>query len=428
MASNPLGVVVEAQHRGEALGITSVCSANPTVLEATIAHGAAGNHVVLIEATCNQVNQDGGYTGLTAADFKEWVERMAADAGLPPDHLVLGGDHLGPNPWRRLPAALALEKAEVLVRSFAAAGYLKIHIDASMKLGDDDPNVPLPPAVIASRAATLAAAAEDEVRRTGGGVKPWYVIGTEVPIPGGAEAGHDHLVVTTVEDVAETIELHRVAFADNGLDDAWSRVFAVVTQPGVEFGDKDIDEYDASAAVHLRRFVEGQESLVFEAHSTDYQTPEALREMVRDHFAVLKVGPALTFAYREAVFTLSRIEDEMFGVDASGIRGVIEEVMLDNPDTWAPYYSGDDADLAFARRYSFSDRMRYVLPDERIVAALNLMNENLRAEEIPWPLLSQYMPDQYRKIRAGALTTDPEVIARDRVTDLLDEYLNATTP
>lgn len=428
MASNPLDTVVAAQHRGEALGIASICSANPTVLEAAIAHGAKGNHVVLIEATCNQVNQDGGYTGLNAADFKEWVERMAVRAGLSADRLVLGGDHLGPNPWRRLPAAVALAKAEVLVRSFSAAGYLKIHIDASMKLGDDDPDDPLPASVIASRAATLASAAEDEINRAGGGIRPWYVIGTEVPIPGGAEAGHDHLVVTTVEDVAETIELHRAAFADRGLEDAWSRVFAVVTQPGVEFGDREIDEYEAPAAAHLSRFVESRQRLIFEAHSTDYQTPKALREMVRDHFAVLKVGPALTFAYREAIFALSRIEDEMFGEDASGIREIIDEVMLDNPDTWAPYYSGDDLDLAFARRFSFSDRMRYVLPDERIDSALKLMNENLGGLNIPWPLLSQYMPDQYRRIRAGTLAADPEAIARDRVTCILDEYLFATTP
>jgi D-tagatose-1,6-bisphosphate aldolase subunit GatZ/KbaZ len=427
MTSNPLNALVAAQHRGEAQGITSVCSANPTVLEATIAHGAQGDHIVLIEATCNQVNQHGGYTGMTARDFKEWVERMALEAGLPRERLILGGDHLGPNPWRNEPAEAALAKADTLVRSFAAAGYLKIHIDASMKLGDDDPNTPLSPAVIASRAASLAAAAEDEVALSGD-IRPWYVIGTEVPVPGGAEAGHDHLVVTATQDVEETIEVHRVAFADRGLEDAWARVFAVVTQPGVEFGDKDIDEYDSAAAAHLSRFIESRDGLVFEAHSTDYQTPSALREMVRDHFAVLKVGPGLTFAYREAVFALSLIEDAMYGDDASGIVQVIDEVMLDRPETWAPYYSGDDADLVFARKYSFSDRVRYVLPDERIVAALDRMNENLSSADIPWPLLSQHMPEQYRKIRAGSLATDPEAIARDYVTDLLDEYLLATTP
>lgn len=428
MTSNPLEVLVGAQSRDIALGITSICSANPTVLEASIAHGADGGHIVLIEATCNQVNQHGGYTGLGAVEFKTWVEEMASEAGLPSRRLVLGGDHLGPNPWRTQPAREALAEAEVLVRSFASAGYLKLHLDASMKLGDDDSNTPLPPSVIASRAAALAAAAEDEISRSGGSAKPWYVIGTEVPVPGGAEAGHDHLVVTTTEDVNETIELHRTAFVDAGLEDAWNRVFAVVTQPGVEFGDAEIDEYNTPAASHLSEFIEGTKGFVFEAHSTDYQTPDALKEMVRDHFAVLKVGPGLTFAYREGVFALSFIEDEMFGGRASGIRDVIERVMLDFPDTWAPYYSGDEADLAFARRFSFSDRVRYVLPDNRIEEALDRMLENLRSTEIPWPLLSQFLPIQYRKIRDGDLDSDPRAILVDKVTEVLDDYLFATSP
>jgi tagatose-1,6-bisphosphate aldolase non-catalytic subunit AgaZ/GatZ len=36
------------------------------------------NTEVLIEATCNQVNQDGGYTGMTPADFRRFVEDIAA--------------------------------------------------------------------------------------------------------------------------------------------------------------------------------------------------------------------------------------------------------------------------------------------------------------------------------------------------------------
>ncbi len=41
-------------------GITSVCSAHPLVVEAALRRGAAKDAVVLIEATCNQVNQEVG--------------------------------------------------------------------------------------------------------------------------------------------------------------------------------------------------------------------------------------------------------------------------------------------------------------------------------------------------------------------------------
>jgi D-tagatose-1,6-bisphosphate aldolase subunit GatZ/KbaZ len=85
--------------------------------------------------------------------------------------------------------------------------------------------------------------------------------------------------------------------------------------------------------------VEGIDSLVFEAHSTDYQTPQALQQLVRDHFAILKVGPALTFAMREALFALAAIEEELLPAHKrSGLRNVMENVMLDRPDFWQSHY------------------------------------------------------------------------------------------
>ena len=95
-----LGDRVKAMPRG----ITSVCSAHPLVIEAALRRAALDGAVALIEATCNQVNQDGGYTGMTPRDFRRFVEDIAAAVGFPVDRIILGGDHLGPNPWRTLPA------------------------------------------------------------------------------------------------------------------------------------------------------------------------------------------------------------------------------------------------------------------------------------------------------------------------------------
>ena len=143
---------------GAPRGIPSICSAHPLVLEACIDRAVADGGPLLVEATCNQVNQDGGYTGMRAADFRSFVTGLAAARGLAEARLILGGDHLGPNPWRHEPADTAMAKAETLVRSYAAAGFGKLHLDASMACaGDPDP---LPPEVIASRATSLCRAAE----------------------------------------------------------------------------------------------------------------------------------------------------------------------------------------------------------------------------------------------------------------------------
>lgn len=81
--------------------------------------------------------------------------------------------------------------------------------------------------------------------------------------------------------------------------------------------------------------------MIYEAHSTDYQTPHAYRELVRDHFAILKVGPALTFALREALFALDRIDREWNGeLKAAHLRDTLEQVMREQPQQWNRYYHG----------------------------------------------------------------------------------------
>ena len=345
MAGHPLDEIVDAKRRGEAVALASICSAHPVVVEETVRHAAAHGQLALVEATCNQVNQDGGYTGMRPADFHGQVRALALDVGLEPDRLLLGGDHLGPNPWRGAPADDAMAKAEELVSAFARAGFRKLHLDASMRCADDEPV--LAPAVIAQRCARLAAVADAAAGRASGSARELirYVIGTEVPVPGGGAGVDDTRVhVTTAADVAETIEVTRAAFTAHGVEDAWERVRFVVAQPGVEFCDAGVHEYAREAAAHLASFIEGQPKMAFEAHSTDYQTVPALRALVEDHFAVLKVGPALTNAYREGVFALSYVEDTLFDeASASGVRRVLDTAMCDNPTYWADYYSGGDA-------------------------------------------------------------------------------------
>ena len=153
-----------------------MCSANRLVLEASFAQAAKDGSLLLIEATSNQVNQDGGYTGQTPAQFRDYVHALAKERHFPAERLILGGDHLGPYPWRSMPAAAAMEKACAMVTAFAAAGFSKIHLDASMSCGDDP--VALAPEEIARRATQLCEAAELAVSGSSG--KPVYIIGTEV--------------------------------------------------------------------------------------------------------------------------------------------------------------------------------------------------------------------------------------------------------
>lgn len=412
------------RHAGQRQGIYSVCSAHPLVIEAAMLQALEDDTVLLVEATSNQVDQFGGYTGLRPADFIGFVQGIAARVGLPPKRVLFGGDHLGPNPWRDRPAHEAMALACDLLAAYAAAGFSKLHLDTSMRCADDPPT--LDDRVVAERAATLCASAEAAATTLANGVLPVYVIGTEVPVPGGAAEALDHVQATAPASARRTIDVHEEAFAAAGLQEAWSRVIALVVQPGVEFDHERVFDYRPSDARALSTVLDEASNLVFEAHSTDYQQPEALAALVRDGFAILKVGPGLTFALREALFALAAMETELVeDTQRSQLREVVERVMLDQPEAWQRYYHGDARQQHLLRVFSYSDRVRYYWHKPEIDAAARKLIDNLGSVPIQENVLSQYLPEQYRAVREGRLSPDPLALTLDRVRDALRPYAAA---
>jgi len=389
------------------------------VLKAAIAQARDSNEVVLIEATSNQVDQTGGYTGMRPADFRDLVMGLADEAGLTRTSIILGGDHLGPNRWRRLPPDTAMEHAEELVAAYVRAGFTKIHLDCSFSCAGDP--TPLSDEVVAERTARLINVAERSAGQQSARLS--YVIGTEVPVPGGAHEALDSVPPTSAPAAKQTLGAHREAFEVAGVERVWSRVAALVVQPGVEFDHQQVFDYRPEATSALRAVLDDEPAMVFEAHSTDYQTQEALSALVRDHWAVLKVGPQLTFALREALFGLAAIEDELVSVeDRSHLTRVLEERMLADPSQWQGYYTGSADDQRVLRRYSYSDRLRYYWPDPHVHAAQERLLGNLSTHTIPLPLLSQYLPMQYDRVRDGRLDPAPETLVLDHVQDVLRTY------
>ena len=425
--NNFLVDTIAAHKAGQALGMPSLCTAHPMVLQAGVAQALETGTGLLVEATSNQVDQFGGYTGMMPADFRDLVYTIADRQGLPRTSVVLGGDHLGPNTWRHLGPEAAMERAADLVRAYVAAGFTKIHLDCSMSCAGDPS--PLTDDIVAERAARLAAVAEDTAIRERGVSDLLYVVGTEVPVPGGAHETIDALAPTSASAARATIACHRKVFGDAGLGSAWERVIGLVVQPGVEFDHAAVVDYDRGRTEELRSVLDDYPHLVFEAHSTDYQRVERLTELVGDHWAVLKVGPGLTFALREALFALAAIEDELVGADdRSNLLAVLERTMLAEPRWWKGYYEGDAQAQRLARRYSYSDRMRYYWPDRQVQQAQSRLLANLAEVEIPLPLLSQYLPDQYPRVRRGELASEPTALVVDRVRDVLRTYTQACNP
>lgn len=413
--------IVRRHRAGGAVGIHSVCSSHPLVLESTLRMAHCADGPVLIEATSNQVNQDGGYTGLRPAEFAQLIHQLAGAIGLGADQILLGGDHLGPNCWKSATAETAMQRSVVLVREYVEAGFRKIHLDCSMSCADDPPA--LGDELIAERTATLCDVAE-AVWRHSGGEAPVYVIGSEVPVPGGATEMMHELAVTTPEAALATVDAHRRAFATRGLHDAWHRVIALVVQPGVEFDNHTVIDYDPAKAAALSQSILAVPGMVFEAHSTDYQTPRALAALVKDHFAILKVGPAVTFALREAFWGLAAIATELGLASGKSLKAALLDAMRRDPRYWSPYYQ-DLARQEFDLQYSLSDRIRYYWGTPGVVKACALLLGTLAETRLPHALLSQYLPNQFAKIREGRLVDDPREMVLDGVAKVLTGYQNA---
>lgn len=425
---NPLLDMVTKRQLGIHCGIPSFCCANKLVIEAILDQAKRFDDTVLIEATSNQVNQYGGYTNMRPKDFRNFVYQIADKIGFSKDKIILGGDHLGPLPWVDCPAEEAMKNAVELVTLSVEAGYTKIHLDTSMRLGDDPTDAPLSDEVIAERGAVLYQACEkafeERLKKHPDAIHPVFVIGSEVPIPGGAQEEENTVTVTKPEDFERTLITYKKKFAELGLNDAWNYIIAIVVQPGVEFGNDEINHYSRIKSVRLCECLKKYPDIVFEGHSTDYQSPAKLKEMVEDGIAIIKVGPALTFSLREALFSLSMMEKELITneLDRSNFMEVLENAMVKNPKHWIKYYHGDEQQMALCRKYSFSDRSRYYMALPEVEAAINKLFENLNSVEIPLSMLRQYMPMQYIKVRDGKLACKARELAKDSVVVMVEDY------
>jgi len=409
-------------------GLYSVCTANPFVLESSISFAKENDSVLLVEATSNQVNQFGGYTGMKPEDYMSFVAEIADRIGYDKSNLILGGDHLGPNPFQKEEENIAMPKAIKMVYDYVKAGFKKIHLDCSMRLADDSRDVKLSDEIIAYRTIELVKASkkaflelqaenEDEVH-------PIYVVGSEVPIPGGAQEIHDTLEVTTVEDFESTMAAMEKAFVENNLEDEFRYVIACVVQPGVEFSDEKIDEYNRENAKELTNALQNHQNIVLEGHSTDYQTKENLQKMVEDGIKILKVGPQLTYALREALFALESIEKELVERDKqSNFASVLIKEMKKNPANYENHYHDN---IVFKMKYSLLDRCRYYLGLSDVDNAINTLISNLEEHTIDDTLLSQFLPKQYRQYRHGLITKKPNDLIDSKIKEVLADYQFAT--
>jgi D-tagatose-1,6-bisphosphate aldolase subunit GatZ/KbaZ len=254
-------------------------------------------------------------------------------------------------------------------------------------------------------------------------VRPLLVIGSEVPVPGGSREHEDAVTPTGADDFFREVDAFKEAFLEAGIP--FDRVAAFVVQPGVEFGDDFVCFYRRDKAASLMNALKTVPSLVFEGHSTDYQSGEKLTEMVKDGVAVLKVGPAFTFALREGLFLLEEIERILIPDAArrSNFKRTLLGAMNRSDRYWKTHYTGTPEQIEYKKCYSYSDRCRYYLPEDGVRRAIDTLAGNLPC--VPPALISQYFPAQYRLFMRGELKNDALSLLYSRLAELCADYAGA---
>ena len=423
---HPVKSILRGEVPGQT-GVYSVCTSSPLVLRAAIRHAKKYGYVPVIEATANQVNQFGGYTGMQPSDYTALVHKILKEEGLPEDRAVLGGDHLGPLTWQDLPEDEAMSRSEELVRAYTLAGFTKIHLDTSMRVASDDPEKAWDMRVCDSRGARLAAcvfsAFEQRLAGKPDAQRPVLVIGSEVPIPGGSQVHEDFVAPTKPEEFRRQIRVFHEEFDSAGVP--FDDVVAFVVQPGVEFGDDFVFQYSRDNASSLISSLSEYRPIVFEGHSTDYQNQTSLTHMAEDGIRILKVGPALTFGMREALFLAEEAEKIMVSdvKSRSNLKETILAEMNASDKYWKKYYSGTPEEIEYKKLYSYSDRCRYYLPAKPIEDSMEKLLRNL--DRIPVALISQYFPRQYSRVLENELSEDAYSVIIDRIGDWCGPYASA---
>ena len=88
-------------------------------------------------------------------------------------------------------------------------------------------------------------------------------------------------------------------------------IFGLVVEPGMRYLDYTISKPKLSNFSNKKNF-SVKNNFVYEAHSTDYQSLKTLKNLTKNNFKFLKVGPELTYQYSRSLMYMRRIEKKIY--------------------------------------------------------------------------------------------------------------------
>tara|TARA_B100000767_G_C19718103_1_gene515916 strand:+ start:141 stop:1364 length:1224 start_codon:yes stop_codon:yes gene_type:complete len=341
--------------------LPSFCTANFDVIESIFYYCLINKFPCLIECTSNQVNQDGGYTFTTPKLFVKKINKLRKKIKLNKSQLFLGGDHLGPLPWKNNTNKTALKKSIKLINNFLNEKFDKIHIDTSIKCKNDQL---INNEIIFDRTCKILNSPIIKKKID----NKFLVIGTEVPLSGSDD--DKKVIITSMKK----IKIEALKFQNLLVNlKLKKKIFGLVIEPGMKYMNSSIKKPIFTKFLNKKKFSKAND-FVFEAHSTDYQPKKILLNLVDNNFKFLKVGPELTYNYSRSLFFMNKIENKFFKNPTSDIKKNILLSMKEKNKYWKEYYDKNN-DLLLLN--SKLDRSRYYLNTKNVENSIRILKNNI---------------------------------------------------
>ena len=342
--------------------LPSFCTGNIDVLNSIMFFCHLQKLPCLIECTSNQVNQTGGYTKKTPKKFIKEIFDLRKKIKLSKNQLFLGGDHLGPLPWKYYNKKIALKNSINLIESFLKEKFCKIHIDTSIRCKDDNF---FNNEIIFKRTKDILKNSRIKKRLK----DKFLVIGSEVPLSGSGD--NKKIILTNTKQIKnESLKFRQILKELNFKN---KREFGLVVEPGMKYMHSSIKKPNLKKFKDKTKF-SVKNNFVFEAHSTDYQPLNILKKLSQNNFKFLKVGPELTYNYSRSLFYMQNLEVRFSFRKKSEITKKLFNTMKNNSKYWKNYYSNKKSQLLLNSKL---DRMRYYLNFKSVVNSINILKKNI---------------------------------------------------
>jgi tagatose-1,6-bisphosphate aldolase non-catalytic subunit AgaZ/GatZ len=357
-------------------GITllGICPITINVVKASIRTASFMDFPLMFVATLNQIDIDGGYTGLTQKDFvklvRKEVERCEYNGPV-----IIALDHGGP--WlkdKHVIEGYSFEEAvDWTMRSIEAcikAGYDLLHIDTTVDVTLEK-GERLSIKDVIERTVMLIEYAED-VRKKEGVQKLGYEVGTE-EVHGG---------ITSPELFEKFIIELRAKLKERKLEEVWPCFIVgdIGTYPVLE---NKLNVEKSRVLVNIARAY----NLHIKGHYTDFVlNPEEYPNM---GIAAANIGPELAYSEYLALNSLADIEKRLFSSgrisEPSNIMEKLNRLIIEN-GRWRKWLRGEEADWEKIpyniRQWLLGTSARYILSDQRIINKINKLSSNLEEYSI----------------------------------------------